>query len=107
MRKFYNEVHPILAPIRAQNMKDIEEERNGGGNVSSLTRSGSRGADGVPKLSWIVHDFLSACAAVDAHARAKDKSTVAEDSAASEQAEYSSQPNGRPEPVKGSDLEAM
>lgn len=84
-------------------MKDIEEERNGGGNISSLTRSGSRGADGVPKLSWIVHDFLSACAAVDAHARAKDKSTVAEDSGASEQVE---QPSEHPKPVGGSDLEA-
>lgn len=104
LRTFYDEVHPILAPIRAQNLKDIEEERNGGGNVSSLARSGNRGDDGVPNLSWIVHDFLSACAAVDAHARVKDKTADTEGSSSDQQAEHSSQP-ANPRLVRGNDLE--
>lgn len=102
VKKFYVEVYPVLAPVRAQNRKEIEEGRNGGspghdGNVSSRVND-----SGVPKVSTIVHDFFNAWAAVDAHARAKDAS---EDVDASAQAENASQAVKHPMPLRGSDLE--
>lgn len=102
VKKFYDEVFPVLAPVRAQNRKEIEEGRIGGspghyGNVSSREN-----ASDVPKVSTIVHDFFNAWAAVDAHARAKDAS---EDVDASAQAEKTSHPIEHPTPLRASDLE--